>query len=133
MSQQQQRDYRSSGGGGSRRNSLYKTNNNPNNTTVSSLRPAQAITVLESARISQAAQLMAAKRGDAVLAVNEEGQLSGILTDKDIAYRVVAEGLDIRNTTVAQVMTRNPISVHDRGLLSIFVLLVPFLTFSIIL
>ncbi|KAI9355095.1 hypothetical protein DFJ73DRAFT_290035 [Zopfochytrium polystomum] len=58
---------------------------------------------------------MAAKRADAVLAVNEEGQLSGILTDKDIAYRVVAEGLDVRHTTVAQIMTRNPISVHDRG------------------
>ncbi|KAJ3325063.1 hypothetical protein HDU76_013257 [Blyttiomyces sp. JEL0837] len=83
--------------------------------TVSSLRPAAAITVLESARIVQAAQLMAAKRADAVLAVNEEGQLSGILTDKDIAYRVVAEGLDVRTTTVAQVMTRNPISVHDKG------------------
>ncbi|KAJ1557608.1 hypothetical protein HK405_015600, partial [Cladochytrium tenue] len=83
--------------------------------TVSSLRPAPAITVLESARIVQAAQLMAAKRADAVLAVNEDGQLSGILTDKDIAYRVVADGLDVRQTTVAQVMTRNPISVHDRG------------------
>ncbi|KAJ3098484.1 hypothetical protein HDU97_003983 [Phlyctochytrium planicorne] len=83
--------------------------------TVSSLRPAAAITVLESARIVQAAQLMAAKRADAVLAVTEEGQLSGILTDKDIAYRVVAEGLDARTTTVAQVMTRNPISVNDKG------------------
>ncbi|KAJ3104973.1 hypothetical protein HDU96_008750 [Phlyctochytrium bullatum] len=83
--------------------------------TVSSLRPAAAITVLESARIVQAAQLMAAKRADAVLAVTEEGQLSGILTDKDIAYRVVAEGLDSRTTTVAQVMTRNPISVNDKG------------------
>ncbi|KAJ3196698.1 hypothetical protein HK101_008037 [Irineochytrium annulatum] len=83
--------------------------------TVSSLRPAPAITVLESARIVQAAQLMAAKRADAVLAVTEDGQLSGILTDKDIAYRVVAEGLDSRTTTVAQVMTRNPISVNDKG------------------
>ncbi|KAJ1546777.1 hypothetical protein HK096_004740 [Nowakowskiella sp. JEL0078] len=83
--------------------------------TVSSLKPAQAITVLETARIVQAAQLMAAKRADAVLAINEDGQLSGILTDKDIAYRVVAEGLDIRQTTVASVMTRNPISVYDKG------------------
>ncbi|KAI8800778.1 hypothetical protein BJ742DRAFT_840332 [Cladochytrium replicatum] len=83
--------------------------------TVSSLKPAPAITVLETARIVQAAQLMAAKRADAVLAINEDGQLSGILTDKDIAYRVVAEGLDVRVTTVAQVMTPNPISVYDKG------------------
>ncbi|KAI8848269.1 hypothetical protein BC829DRAFT_425517 [Chytridium lagenaria] len=85
--------------------------------TVSSLRPAAAITVLESARIVQAAQLMAAKRADAVLAVTEEGQLSGILTDKDIAYRVVAEGLDSRTTTVAQVMTRNPFLNEALGIM----------------
>ncbi|KAJ3019910.1 UNVERIFIED_CONTAM: hypothetical protein HDU68_010432 [Siphonaria sp. JEL0065] len=83
--------------------------------TVASLKPNQAITVLETARIVQAAQLMAAKRADAVLVVNEEGQLSGILTDKDIAYRVVAEGLDLRQTTVSQCMTRNPVAVLDKG------------------
>ncbi|RKP04019.1 hypothetical protein CXG81DRAFT_8810, partial [Caulochytrium protostelioides] len=83
--------------------------------TVSSLRPAAAITVIETARITQAAQLMAAKRADAVLAVNAEGQLAGILTDKDIAYRVVAEALDPRTCTVASVMTRDPIAVYDRG------------------
>ncbi|KNC96179.1 uncharacterized protein SPPG_08334 [Spizellomyces punctatus DAOM BR117] len=83
--------------------------------TVSSLRPAPAIIILETARIVQAAQLMAAKRADAVLAVNEEGALVGILTDKDIAYRVVAEGLDVRATLVSAVMTRNPISVYDKG------------------
>ncbi|KAJ3207126.1 hypothetical protein HDU82_004053 [Entophlyctis luteolus] len=83
--------------------------------TVASLKPAPAITVLESARIVQAAQLMAAKRADAVLVVNDEGQLSGILTDKDIAYRVVAEGLDLRQTTVSQCMTRNPVAVLDKG------------------
>lgn len=81
--------------------------------TVASLRPAAAIIILETARIIQAAQLMAAKRTDAVLAVNEHGALVGILTDKDIAYRVVAEGLDIRTTQVMSVMTKNPISVLD--------------------
>ncbi|KAJ3035467.1 hypothetical protein HDV00_003716 [Rhizophlyctis rosea] len=83
--------------------------------TVSSLRPAPAIIILETARIVQAAQLMAAKRADAVLCVNEEGALVGILTDKDIAYRVVAEGLEIRTTLVSSIMTRNPISVYDKG------------------
>lgn len=32
--------------------------------------------------------------------------LSGIMTDKDLAFRVVAEGLDIRSTLIAQVMTK---------------------------
>ncbi|KAJ3183671.1 hypothetical protein HDU85_002100 [Gaertneriomyces sp. JEL0708] len=97
------------------RSSRHTTSRRIKSGTVSSLRPAPAIIILETARIVQAAQLMAAKRADAVLAVNEEGALVGILTDKDIAYRVVAEGLDVRNTVVSQVMTTNPISVYDRG------------------
>ncbi|KAJ3012800.1 hypothetical protein HKX48_006080 [Thoreauomyces humboldtii] len=83
--------------------------------TVSSLRPAPAIIILETSRIVQAAQLMAAKRTDAVLVVNSDGGLSGILTDKDIAYRVVAPGLDVRTTLVSSVMTKEPISVYDKG------------------
>ncbi|KAJ3352735.1 hypothetical protein HDU83_007683 [Entophlyctis luteolus] len=83
--------------------------------TVASLHPSPAITVIETARIIQAAQLMAAKKMDCVLAVNANGQLSGILTDKDIAYRVVANGLDIRTTTVRDVMTRDPVAVFETG------------------
>ncbi|KAI9091112.1 hypothetical protein DFS34DRAFT_635870 [Phlyctochytrium arcticum] len=98
-----------------RRTQTSTTSKRVKSGTVSSLRPAPAIIILETARIVQAAQLMAAKRADAVLAVNEEGALVGILTDKDIAYRVVAEGLDVRATLVSAVMTRNPISVYDKG------------------
>ncbi|KAI9360809.1 hypothetical protein DFJ73DRAFT_59567 [Zopfochytrium polystomum] len=59
---------------------------------------------------------MAAKRVDAVLIVDYEGQLTGILTDKDVAFRVVAEELDPRTTTLAEVMTPNPISVTSTSL-----------------
>ena len=83
--------------------------------TVSSLKPSPAIIILESAKIIQVCQLMAAKRTDAVLVVGEEGDLVGILTDKDIAFRVVAEGLDVRTTPVSQVMTTDPIAVFDKG------------------
>jgi CBS domain-containing protein len=58
---------------------------------------------------------MAAKRTDAVLVVDQEGVLVGILTDKDIAYRVVAEGLDARSTTISSVMTKNPIHLLATG------------------
>ncbi|ORY51409.1 CBS-domain-containing protein [Rhizoclosmatium globosum] len=87
----------------------------PKKGTVESLRPSPAITVIESARIIQACQLMAAKKTDCVLAVNAHGQLSGILTDKDVAYRVVAAGLDVRSTTVAGAMTRDPVAVFASG------------------
>jgi hypothetical protein len=48
--------------------------------TVSALRPAQALTVKENILIIEAAQLMAAKRSDCVLVVDEEDHLSGIFT-----------------------------------------------------
>lgn len=82
--------------------------------TVSSLQPAQAHTISENARIIQACQLMAAKRTDAVL-VMAGSKLVGILTDRDIAYRVVAESLDVRTTPVSFIMTKNPTTVLDRG------------------
>lgn len=64
--------------------------------TVSALRPAQALTVKENMLVIEAAQLMAAKRSDCVLVVDEEDHLSGIFTAKDLAYRVVADMLDAR-------------------------------------
>ncbi|KAF9917208.1 hypothetical protein FBU30_000881, partial [Linnemannia zychae] len=56
--------------------------------------------------------IMAAKRADAVLVIDAQEQtLVGIMTDKDLAFRVVAEGLDVRNTLISQVMTKNPYCV----------------------
>ncbi|OAD80072.1 hypothetical protein PHYBLDRAFT_97179, partial [Phycomyces blakesleeanus NRRL 1555(-)] len=79
--------------------------------TVSALRPAQALTVKENMLVMEAAQLLAAKRCDCVLVVDEDDHLSGIFTAKDIAYRVVAEELDASHTTVATIMTRGPMCV----------------------
>lgn len=79
--------------------------------TVSALRPSQALTVKENMLVIEASQLMAAKRSDCVLVVDEDDHLSGIFTAKDLAYRVVAECLDARDTTVAKIMTKGPMCV----------------------
>ncbi|KAI8369291.1 uncharacterized protein BYT42DRAFT_583815 [Radiomyces spectabilis] len=79
--------------------------------TVSALRPAQALTVKENMLVIEAAQLMAAKRSDCVLVVDEDEHLSGIFTAKDLAYRMVAESLDARNTMVRHIMTKGPMCV----------------------
>ncbi|KAH8548329.1 hypothetical protein BGW37DRAFT_506785 [Umbelopsis sp. PMI_123] len=79
--------------------------------TVSALRPAQALTVKENMLVIEAAQLMAAKRSDCVLVVDEDEHLSGIFTAKDLAYRVVANSLDSRETTVSDIMTKGPMCV----------------------
>ncbi|KAI8368897.1 hypothetical protein EDC96DRAFT_504700 [Choanephora cucurbitarum] len=79
--------------------------------TVSALRPAQAVTVKETILVIEAAQLMAARRSDCVLVVDDDEHLSGIFTAKDLAYRVVADNLDARATIVADIMTKDPMCV----------------------
>jgi CBS domain-containing protein len=79
--------------------------------TVGALRPTQALTVREAMTVLEAARLMAAKRADCVLVVDSHEHLAGIFTAKDLAFRVVAEGQEARNTTVRDIMTRNPFCV----------------------
>ncbi|KAI8923857.1 hypothetical protein BC831DRAFT_16780 [Entophlyctis helioformis] len=80
-------------------------------TTVQSLHPHPTVPLNENVSVVQAAAYMAAKRQDAILVVDNSGELTGILTDKDIAYRVVAEALSPKATPIAAVMTMNPVSV----------------------
>ncbi|KAJ3257994.1 hypothetical protein HK103_004128 [Boothiomyces macroporosus] len=78
---------------------------------VSNLKPNKVIPLNDKTNIFQAAAYMAAKRQEAVLIVNAEGELIGILTDKDLAYRVVAADLNPEDTIISSVMTWNPASV----------------------
>ena len=57
--------------------------------------------------VVDAARQMAEGDVGAVL-VTENGRVSGILTDRDIAVRVVAEGRDPQSTKVSDVCTGNP-------------------------
>ena len=61
--------------------------------------------------VKDAANLLKARRVGAV-AVVEEGKLIGIFTERDALFRVVAEGRDPQATRLADVMTRNPQSIH---------------------
>lgn len=108
-----------------------KKNKKAQKGTVAGLRPSPALTVPEGMSVADASQLCAAKRTDCVLVVDEEEGLSGIFTAKDLAFRVspanrmrerdarltliqvAAESLDPRTTTVAQIMTKNPMVTRD--------------------
>lgn len=46
------------------------------------------------------------------LPVTEEGRLVGMLTDRDIAVRVVAEGKSPESTTVDEVFSRDPVTAE---------------------
>lgn len=65
--------------------------------------------------VSKAAKLMAARNVGALLVVVDH-RLVGILTERDVVYRVVAPGLDARMTAVSEVMTPAPHTVHPDAL-----------------
>ncbi|KAL3630227.1 CBS domain-containing protein cbscbspb3 [Castilleja foliolosa] len=84
--------------------------------TVKNLRLSKALTIPEGTTVLDACRRMAARRVDAVLLTDANALLSGIVTDKDIATRVIAEELRPDQTTIAKVMTRNPIFVNSDSL-----------------
>lgn len=84
--------------------------------TVKKLRLSKALTIPEGTTVSDACRRMAARRVDAVLLTDANALLSGIVTDKDIATRVIAEELRPEQTIISKVMTRNPIFVTSDSL-----------------
>lgn len=67
----------------------------------------QLCTLPPDASVGEAAALMAQRRVAAVL-VMEAGRLRGIVTERDIVFRVVAAGLPVTTTPVSAVMTADP-------------------------
>ncbi|KAK1376100.1 CBS-PB1 domain contining protein [Heracleum sosnowskyi] len=79
--------------------------------TVKRLRLSKALTIPETTSVHEACRRMAARRADALLLTDSNALLCGILTDKDIATRVIARELNLEETPVSKVMTRNPVFV----------------------
>jgi CBS domain-containing protein len=71
------------------------------------IRAQKLVTLTGAASVRQATLLMA-ERGVGAIMVVEELQLVGIFTERDVATRVVAAGLDPDATRLGQVMTPNP-------------------------
>ena len=62
-------------------------------------------TVLPATGIERAAQLMAERDCGALPVLGDNGVLVGMITDRDIALRVVARGIEARSAVVADCMT----------------------------
>lgn len=77
--------------------------------TVLALKPRQALQIKPATTVTEAAQMMAAKREDCVLVTDDDDRIAGIFTAKDLAFRVVGAGLNARNVTIAEIMTKNPL------------------------
>jgi CBS domain-containing protein len=65
------------------------------------------ITAAPTDTVSQAARLMATHDAGAVLIV-EDHQLTGIFTERDVVFRVIALGRDPKATVLLDVMTAEP-------------------------
>lgn len=81
-------------------------------TPIRTLVKREPVTLPPAASIRAAAELMRAQRVSSVLLV-EQGQLSGLVTDRDLRNRVVAQGLDI-DGPVAGIATLAPLTL-DAG------------------
>ncbi|PKA56952.1 CBS domain-containing protein CBSCBSPB5 [Apostasia shenzhenica] len=72
---------------------------------------SKALTMPENSSILEVCKRMVGRRADAALLIDSNAFLCGILTDKDIATRVIAQELNLEETLVSKVMTRNPVFV----------------------
>lgn len=81
-------------------------------TIVPNLVNNQTVHVIhEEETVLQAAQIMQENNIGAVIVLNKAGKMAGILTERDITQKIVAEGADPRTTPAQAIMTRNPITV----------------------
>ena len=58
--------------------------------------------------VFEAATLMTSANIAAVIVIDGNSKLTGIITERDLTRRVVAKGLDPKDTPIAAVMTANP-------------------------
>ena len=71
----------------------------------------ELVTAAASMTVSKAARLMQERRVGAIMVVEDE-QLVGMFTERDALFRVVAKERDGQTTPLAEVMTRNPRTIH---------------------
>jgi CBS domain-containing protein len=78
--------------------------------SIREIMTADPRTVDSGATVADAAREM--REGDVgSVVVVENGGVAGIITDRDIAVRVVAQGLDPTATRVSEAATRDPVSL----------------------
>ncbi|MCS7094491.1 MAG: CBS domain-containing protein [Thaumarchaeota archaeon] len=77
---------------------------------VRAITRSDVVTIDEDSTVEEAAKLMGSK-GIGALAVTRNGRIVGIITERDVLKRVVAEGRDPKLTKVRDVMTSPPITV----------------------
>ena len=88
----------------------------PNRAVIKLVENREFLTSTPEKSVRAVAAHMKAHGAGAVLVVSEaDGALVGICTERDLNFKVLAEGLDPNSTRVGEVMTADPLVVaHDR-------------------
>ena len=81
---------------------------------VSELMHTPAVTCAPTTTLREAGQLMARRHVGSVVVIDQVGEVAGIVTDRDIVLRAVAEGRSA-DVTVDTVMTRNVATIDTRA------------------
>jgi len=58
--------------------------------------------------VLEAAKIMAKKNIAAMIIVDSDSNITGIVTERDMTQRVLAQGIDAAKTPVSEIMTDNP-------------------------
>ncbi len=78
---------------------------------VSDLMNAQVVSITPDASALTAARLLERHNIGSLPVCNQDGKISGIVTDRDIVLRCVASETDPNSTQVREIMSRNVITV----------------------
>ena len=71
----------------------------------------EIVTATAATTVGDAARLMKQSKVGAVIVV-EDGKLAGVFTERDALFRVIADKRDAQTTALAEVMTRDPQTIH---------------------
>ena len=84
-------------------------------TKISDVMTKNPVVAVASDTVDKVAKLMRSQDIGPVPIVQDHNnrKLIGIVTDRDLVVKVMAEGRDAKSTRVEEVMTRNPVSVRE--------------------
>ncbi|MEM6693982.1 MAG: CBS domain-containing protein [Pseudomonadota bacterium] len=74
---------------------------------------ATPATVSEDQMVAEAVKTMAARNYGAMIVVDPDQKVTGIITERDVVKRIVDAGLDAEKTPISEVMTRDPDVAHE--------------------
>jgi len=72
------------------------------------VKPVDVASVTADDTVLDAAKIMRDRKIAALIVVDADGNLIGIVTERDVVFRATAEGKDPGTTKVSEIMTTNP-------------------------